>query len=439
MTRPDEGPPKPPGLAGPILVGVALAGLGLGGFLWWAATAPLSSAAIAPGVVVVESARRAIQHYEGGIAAQLFVREGQAVAAGQVLLRVANGAEAARLEQLTVRETALLAERARLMAELAGDGEIAFPDALRLPQASHRAAQAMAVQRQLFEARRAGRAQSEAIAASARVQADADRRGYEAQIAARRAERGFLRARIAGLERIAERGFAPGVQIDDLRARLARLEGDLAQLATAQAAARARMDQAGQDLARIRTGTVAEVAERLQDVARELAEVREARLAAQDVIRRADVVSPTDGRVLGLAVSAPGGVIRSGETLMEIVPEEDGLRIEAQIDPRDIDVIHGGQPVQVRLTAYSFRHTQPLPGHLDQISADRIVDPRSGAVTYKAIVRLDEEAMGDRAGEGITLYPGMAAEVVIGTGERTLLDYLLDPILKSLSRALRET
>lgn len=427
---------RPPGILAPVLAGVLLSGVGFGGFVWWAATQPLASAAVAPGVVVVEDRRRPIQNLEGGLVHRLAVREGQTVAAGDVLIEIANVEEAARRSQLAARQTTLLAEIARLKAERDGHPAPVFPPALTEAAADPGAATAMALQTELFTVRREAHRQATAIARSALAQAEERIAGLVAQSAARETERDYVAQRLKGLETIEARGFASSVQVNEQRARLARLEADLLDLAANRIAAQEAVAQRREELAAVATDMREEAAARLQRAESELAEVQEARAAAEDVMARTLVTSPVDGRVVGLSIAGAGVVVPSGETMMEIVPLDTALTVEALIDPADIDAVIPGMPVDVRLTAFSLRSTSPLKGRLEQISADRIVEGRTGAAIYKAVVRL-EPAAADTS--GLDLHPGMGAEVYVLTGEKTLLSYLLDPLIQPLVRALRET
>ncbi len=168
----------------------------------------------------------------------------------------------------------------------------------------------------------------------------------------------------------------------------------------------------------------------------QIEELSEAIAHAQDVLRRTEIRSPQTGIVVDLKVHTTGGVIKEGDILMEIVPQEDELVVEAMIRPEDIDVVNAGMSAQVRLTAYNFRTTPPVPGKVLTISADRIEDERTGMASYLAKVRLDAKAIQEN--DEIRLYPGMPAEVMIVLGGRTFFDYMASPILRSLNRSVRE-
>ena len=186
----------------------------------------------------------------------------------------------------------------------------------------------------------------------------------------------------------------------------------------------------------LQTTLAAEVVKELREAERELYDVAERRRAAEDVVARTRVSAPLDGVVVGLKVHTPGGVIAPGERLLDIVPSGDRLIIEAQVDPRNIDVVHPGLSTYVRLTPFDKRDTPPLAGRVASVSADRLTDERTGAAFYLARIELIDDPA--KVLKGAVLYPGMPAEVMIVTGARTALDYFLKPIARSLSRAFRE-
>ena len=424
------------GLRGPILFGIAVLLIGFGAFAAWSYLAPLASAAVAPGVVSVESKRKAVQHLEGGIVSEILVREGDRVEAGQPILRLNDTGSRARLEQLDAQEISAQARFDRLMAELEDADEIRFNDSIveRLDEAEVR--DAAILQSRLFESRRAARFGEGKVLRSRISQARSQSDGFNARLAADTRRLSLANEQLAALEQLERKGHAPRMRVAEMEASVAELEGSIGDITARLAGTEKQIVETELEIINLETGFFREVAEELQRVKQELEEIREARIAAEDVLRRTTVIAPQSGTVVGLNVFTLGGVIGGGEKLMEIVPNEDALVVEAMIRPQDIDNISVGLPVEVRLTAFSFRTTPPVPGRLVHISADRVIDPKSSVASYFAKIELDEQALRDL--EQISLYPGMPAEVMILLGERTFFDYVASPILQLLDGGMRE-
>jgi HlyD family secretion protein len=423
-------------LRAPIMAGAALVVFGFGGFTAWAAFVPLRSAVMAPGVVAVESKRRVVQHLEGGIVAEMAVRDGQLVRAGDLLMRLDDTQSASRRSQLDARLIAAASEMARLEAERADGAQLAVDGSLAKRQLEPAVARVLAIQADLLTSRRSDRAQRRAMIGKQIEQISEEVRGLKAQVASREKKRLLSDERLAGLVQLAAKGYASRVQVAGLESELAAIDGELGELAARIAAAHQKSEQLREQLLAFEASAKSEIADRLQATQRELVEAQEALLAADYVRRRTEIRAGVAGTIVGLNVHTVGAVVSPGEALMEIVPMEDTLVVEAQIGTEDIDVVHPGLPVQVRLAAYSFRSTPPIAGTLMHVSADRVVDPRTGTASYPARAVLDPAALA--AARNVHLYPGMTAEVAIIKGDRTLVDYMLDPLLKATNRAFLE-
>jgi HlyD family type I secretion membrane fusion protein len=419
-----------------MILGASVVLFGFFGFTTWAALAPLKSAVVAPGVVAVESKRRVIQHLEGGIVAEIAAHDGQLVKEGDLLLRIDDTQSGARRSQLDARRIAAGVERARLEAELAEASELILDPELGNRQLEPVIANALALQRELLASRRGDRSQRRAVFARQIEQIIEEIKGLNAQLASRDKKRALNEERLAGLRQLAAKGYASRVQVGALESELAAIEGESGDLIARVSAAQQKIEQLREQTLSFDSSVKAEIADRLQATRREFAEAHEALMAAEDIKRRTDVRSPIAGTVVTPKVHNVGEVVSPGAPLMEIVPSEDNLVVELNINTDDIDAVHPGLPVQVRFSAYSFRTTPAITGTLTQLSADRLVDSRTGLATYpaRAVLRKDSLAAARR----VQLYPGMTAEVVIVKGERTLLDYMLDPILRATEHALTE-
>lgn len=425
-------------LRSPILLGLGLIAFGFVGFFAFAAVAPLHSAVIAVGHVTVESQRRVVQHLEGGIVEAVLVADGASVEAGDVLVRLDTGQALARRAQHEARLIAVGAEIARLEAELSGADTLA-PERLLAVEAvvagDPRLSRALALQEDLLRGRREERNLRAAALATEIAQTQEEVHGLEAQLVGRQTRLAIVQERLDATRALGENGHASRAQIASVEGEAAALEGERGDLVARIASAGQRRTRLTEELRALERVVRTEIGDRLQALEREFAETREGLAAAQDVLRRTEIRAPNAGEVQALSVHGPGAVIRGGEPLLEIVPREDTLIVEAELRPQDIETVHRGQDVFVRLSAFSFRRTPPVPGHLLEVSADRVVDPRTGQGSYNLKASLDAQTIADL---GLALRPGMPAEVMVIQRERTLLDYLVDPFLQATERAFRE-
>jgi len=420
---------------GPLIrSGLIVLALGAAAFAGWGAVAPLNSAAIAPGVLVVESKRKAVQHLEGGIVQEIRAAEGQLVKAGSVLIVLDDTAARARLQQLDAQRVAAQARYDRLRAERDGAETIAFSEALIDRQDEAMVIQAMALQQDLRDARRQSLEGQKSVMDQQIRQSLEEISGHLAQIDADQEQAALVADQLAAFEQLFRQGHARKTQLTDLKRDAARLKGRTGELRAQVAQARQRVAETKIAILNLEIDFRTSIVEELQAVQQELNELREAIAGAEDIVRRTRIRAPQSGTVVGLNIHTVGGVVAPSETLMEIVPIDDSLVVEALVRPEDIDAVHQGMPAQIRLTAFNFRRTPALPGRLIHLSADRVVDGQTGVSAYYAKVRIDEGPLAD----ALEFYPGMPAEVMILLGERTLLDYLAEPVLSSFNRAFRE-
>jgi HlyD family type I secretion membrane fusion protein len=431
-------PPTPPrvGDRTTILAGLTLIGVFLVGFLAWAALAPLDSAAVAQGRISVEGNVKTVSHLEGGIARDILVTEGATVAAGAVLIRLDDTKARAALELVRGREIAALATEARLVAERDGQAEIAFPSRLLGELADAKVRQAIVGQASIFAARRGELEQQTAIFDKRVAVLQEEIAGLEGEIKAANRQLELLREELADQEELFGKGLARKSTVFALRRRTAEIEGARSRNTGAIARARQQIGETGLRIAELKAARTKEVVEEVRQVQSELNDLAERRAAAEDVLKRTEIVAATDGTVVGLKVHTPGGVIPAGGPLMDIVPSNDRLVVEARVDPSDIDAVQAGLDAEVRLTAFNARKTKPVAGKVVSVSADRLNDERSGAAYYLARIELTGDLR--EALDGAPLKPGMPAEVMIRTGSRTALGYLFKPISASLNRAFRE-
>lgn len=422
------------GVAWTLALGAAVILVFLGGFAAWATLAPLASAVVAPGVVEVVGERKTVQHLEGGLVADILVQEGDAVAAGQpvvVLDRTESGALLAMLEKQYESATAL---GKRLEAERDGRPEIAFPAWLR-EAAGDGADGVLATQERIFQARAQSLQTRVAIHQRRVAQLREEASGYRQHIAAQDRELALLAEEIADVKALVEKGYEPQTRLRALQRYEAGVSGSRARNRASIARIEEQIAATHLAIEELHQGRRREAVEELREVETQLSALRERLSAARDVDARTQVRAPVSGTVVGLRVFTRGGVVGPGEALMDIVPAEAGLVIAARVDPLDIDSVSPGLTAEIRLVAFSRLTMAPLAGEVMGVSADRLVEPRTGASYYEARVRLDPTSGVVAPGE---LHPGMPVEVMIVTGTRTPLSYLVRPLAATFRRALRE-
>lgn len=419
-----------------ILGGLMVIVIAIGGFGTWAAIAPMASAVIAPGVVNVDSKRKTVQHLEGGIVKELLVRDGDTVQADDVLIRLDETRPRATLGIIQGRHDAARALEARLLAERAEYGEIKFPDDLQARSSENKVSEILLGQQRLFEARRSSLDGEDAILKNQIVQLKDNITGIRAQQQSKERQFSLIQEEVRSLRTLLEEGYTERPRLLALEREAARLEGERAEHISEVARAKTTIGETQLQIIQLRREFRQQVVDDLRSVQAEISDLEERLGAAKHVFDHIEIRAPTSGVVVGMEVHTVGGVIRAGDTILEIVPADDKLIIEGQVHPLDIDNIAVGQKADINFTAFKQRTTSTISGEVIYVSADRLVDQRSGTPYYLArIMVADEEVarLGDRQ-----LHPGMPAEVMIKTGERSALQYLTQPFLDSMERAWRE-
>ena len=431
----DAGRSRGSGVVLPLVLALVLALALFGAFGAWAYYATLESASVAPGAIIVESNRRAVQHLEGGVVGELLVQEGQEVKAGDVVVRLDRTIAQASLDLLRSQLIASLTLEARLRAERDGASEISFPPPPSDLAGDPRLAESMTAERNIFSARREQLESQTRILLQRNLQVTEEIKGLEQEIRAQDRQLKLLRDEIATVDDLVRKGFERTPRLLALQRVEAELEGQRAQNLGRIARGKQSIGEGEMRIVDLRAAMLADAVQKLRDEQTRIAELTERMRSADYVLRRIDIVSPANGRVVGLKIFTVGGVVNPRETIMEIVPRDETLIVEAQMPVGDIDVVAPGQPVQLRFTALNQRTTPTLSGRVQQVSADRLTDSRNGNSFYQLRATIDP---GQPALATMTLYPGMPVEVIVVTGQRTLLDYIAKPLTDSLRRALRE-
>lgn len=419
-------------------VGAVVVFVFFGVFGGWAALAPLSSAAIAPGKVSPEGSRRTVQHLEGGIIAEIHARDGDKVAAGQALIKLQEIQSLSRHQVLVKERAALTAVSARLSAEQAGLDTLAYPDWLdRDAAASPDLQTILESQNGLFETRQRTYESQKSIVQKRVAQLNEEISGFEAQIDSQNAQKDLLETEIADVQQLLEEGLARRPRLLELQRHSAQIEERIAANKSAIARANQEVGAAELEIASMDSARLDQIGEELVRVSAQLAEVNEKLTATSDVLSRTVISAPASGTVMSSRYKSAGGVIAAGETILEIVPDQDELIIEAQVSPMDIDVVQLGLTAKVLFPGLTQRGLPQLTGEVVAISADVLTDKVSGATYYSAQVRVSDEAY-EKLGP-MKLSPGMVADVQIVTGARTPLQYLLEPLTGLFRRGFKET
>ena len=426
----------PKSIKRPIVIGGLTLLFAFGGGGYWAATAPLHSAVIAGGTVIATGQNKVIQHLEGGIIDKILVEEGQVVEAGQELVRLDPTAAQANLQRLLNQLWTLRAMEARFRAEREDKDEVEFPQELLSRLDIPLVAEIVAGQRTEFNARRE-ELESELAIFEKRIDAlNEEIVGLASQRKSALAQLALIEEEIAGTEELLKQGLAQKTRLLALQRAAASLDGDQGEFAARIARAKQTIAETERQMIHLRKQRLGEAVEQLRRVQSELTDIEEQIKEAVNVVDRIVIRAPVKGVIVKRNVNTPGGVIRPGDELIELLPLEENLLIEARVRPEDIDTVQQGGRASLRLVAYKQRTAPTLDGVVEYVSADRLYDPQMQITYYLARIRVDRDQVSDL--EGIELSPGMPVEVFIQTGERTPLDYMLRPIFDSMTRAFKE-
>lgn len=425
-----------PSLRRIIVIGLVTIAACFGGFGGWALLAHLDSAALATGVVVVDSHRKTVQHLEGGILRELLVREGDLVRSGQPLALLDTTQAEAQLGQLTSQQVTLLARIARLRSEQEDHRTFPIPPELLDRQGEPIVAEAIEAQRRLFATRWRAYDSSVAIVTK-RIQQ------FREQITSARSQLQAVEKRLSLVNEdlrnatfLFDRGYEKRTRLLELQRNIEELNGQASQQRGVIAQAEQSIAGSEMEIVNLGDSRHAEVAKDLEDSRALEVDLGDRIRAARDVLDRREILSPQEGVVTDVRLVTPGGVIGPGQPLMDIVPVDDQLIIEARVRPDDIDVVHAGLAAEVRLTAFKRSSTPPVEGVVTYVSADMLADPRDGTKYFLARVTPSTEAL--RQALGLTLTPGMPADVMIVTGERRAFEYFVEPLRQRMRHAFRE-
>lgn len=426
------------GIARHITVGLVAIVILIGGIGGWSAYASLSAAVIAAGQVVVSSNVKQIQHPYGGVVNLIAVEDGDRVEAGDLLFSLDETITAAERAVVVNRLSELQARKMRLEAERAGE-TFAADMASRSSVNTHNidlSPQALAAEERVFDAREQARNGRKAQLTERVGQLEREIEGLEAQIAAKTEEVRLVEQELADMSTLIADRLIPASRITALKRETTRLQGERGALIAQLARTEGQVSEIRLQSLQIDEDLQTEVTAELRDLDSEMAELLERRIASDERLQHMTVFAPISGTVHESDVHTVGGVLRTAETVMQIVPSSDTLTIEARIPPANIDQVQVGQAATVRLSAFNQRTTPELTGRVSRIAADASEDERTGLTYFTVRIGLPETEIARL--NGLELLPGMPVEAFIQTEARTALNYFTKPISDQLRHAMRE-
>jgi HlyD family type I secretion membrane fusion protein len=405
-------------------------------FGYWAATAPLAGAAIAPGVVAASGQNLKVQHLEGGTVTSVLVKEGDRVKLGQTILTLDPTVLQSQLDRLLKLEVALKARSARLAAERDGKGTLSFPD--DLIALAEKASLTSVIDEQQGEfAARLNRHRNELSILGERVsQLQESVTGLDARKTASDEQLTIVKSETQRKLKLLEKGLTARDQYTQLLRSQADLLGQVASTESQIASAKNQINEAREQIERAKSQRIEDALKELSDASNRISDGEEQIKAARSVLARTIIKAPADGIIVSLAVNSTGIVLRPGDKVLEILPTTSDFVIEARVDPRSIDTVKVGQNARLRFVALNSTTTPEVSASVTYISADRLVDPATNQPFYQARLRITDNLPEEISRDQI--YPGMPVETYISTGDRTFAEYLVKPLIDSFSRSFRE-
>jgi len=419
-------------------IGLWVLGLGLGGFLLWSTLAPLDEGVPSQGMVTIDTKRKAVQHLSGGIVKTVLVREGELVKEGQTLIQLDEAVARSNFEAVRQRYLGLRAAQGRLLAEQAGQARLVIHPDLAAAGNDPLIRSQIQTQTQLLQSRRAALASDlQAFEANIKGQ-EGLLLAYDSMLGSRRSQLGLLSEELKNTRDLVKDGYAPRNRqlelermVADSNTSIADLQGNTTRARFTVAELRQRSQSRQQEYRK-------EVQSQLSEVLREVQSDALKYPAVKADLARIDIKSPASGQVVGLAVQTVGAVVQPGQKLMDVVPENELLLIEARIDPHLIDRVHTGLATDVRFSAFAHSPQLVVAGEVVSVSKDLLSEQQGGGVVSYYLARVKVLPQGLKVLGSRQLQPGMPVEIIIKTGERSLLKYLLSPLTKHMAASMKE-
>ena len=420
----------------PIRLGFWVLVVGFGLFMLWAAWAPLDEGVSVPATVSIETRRKVIQHLQGGVVQNVAVKEGGEVKQGDVLVVLDDATTRATFEAVRQNYLAQRASESRLMTEVIGAPNISFHK--DLVKTDPLALQHMAVQQQLFSSRRASQSAEIAAAKQSIAGLEGQIVGMKQMLDSRRAQAALQARQLESVQGLAKDGYAPRNQALQMEQAQAELASSLAELQTSIQRTQSTIAETKLHIAQRQQEYLKEVSGQLADVRREVQANEERLVAITAELGRTQIRSPVAGQVIGIAVNGVGGVVTPGQRLMDIVPRGESLLLDAKVPPQVIDRVKVGETAEVRFSAFANTPQLVVHGKVVSLSSDAVTEANGPTVQTYYLARVELTAAGVKALGARTMQPGMTAEVLIKTGERSLLTYLVHPLTKRIASAMTE-
>ena len=402
----------------------------------WAALVPLAGAVVVPGNLVVQSNVKTVQHPTGGVVAEIAVQNGQRVSRGDLLVRLDATQAQASLQVISKQLDETRARIARLLAERDGLPQISVPGELADRAGEDVIKTLLTSERSLFTARGNARRSQIDVFQSRISQLGEQIGGLDAQVEAKTKQLDLIAGELTGVQELYDKHLVPLARLTALQRESARIEGERGQLTSSIAETRSKVGEAQLQILKLEHDFRSDVVKELGESQAKEAEFVERSTAARDVLDRIEIRAPTSGVIQQLSVHSIGGVVRAGDTIMEVVPDLDDLQIEARLPPNDIDQVRMGQSAFVRFSAFNQRVTPQVGGTVSYVSPDTSHDQQTNTPYFTVRVSLPEDER--RRLAGLQLVPGMPAEVFMQTDSRTMMSYLLKPIADQMRRAFVE-
>jgi HlyD family type I secretion membrane fusion protein len=426
-----------PRIRRPIRVGAAIIGAAVLGVGLWASVTPITSGISAPGQIRVEANRKTLRHQAGGTVREILVKEGDLVKAGQVLLKFDDVQPRANVDITQNAVDGALAQSARYEAEAMGKSAIVFPAELTSRAGDPRVATMIRDQEFLFNSRRQLFESQNAVLAQRLDQQASSIEGLQAQVVAIDEQKRLTQEQLSGYQTLYEKGYASKNLILRYQSAMADLVGRKGQLTAEIARTREQMGETRMQLTSLKNQRQSEAADGMREMQARLADAMPKYTASKQALDSTVIRSPVEGYVFNQSQFTVGGVAMPGEALMDVVPDDSQLVVTTQVRPQDVDQVKVGMAARVRLSGLNQRWTKPVPAKVVTVSADRIVNEKTGDSYFRADLRIDPKNL-THLPKGLKLSPGMPADAMIVTGKRTVMSFLISPLTDTIHDAFRE-
>jgi HlyD family type I secretion membrane fusion protein len=407
-----------------------------GVFGFWAFLAPIETAALAPGKIVSSTNRKTIQHLEGGIIRRIYVKDGSVVKAGDPLIKLEDTQSRTKYDLLHSQMIEFTATEARLIAERDDENAIQFPVSLMKQADNPDVKKIIDAQQTIFNNDKITYEDHLKILQQRIAQIENQIKGHQAQIDSNSEQLKFIEKELSALRELDKKNYADKPRMWALERESAKLEGNRGELIAFIAQAEQKIGETQQQIIALKNNTKKEVLDDLTDVQRRLVDTIEHEKSTEDILRRTVISAPQNGVIVNMQEHTVSGVIGPGKDIMDIVPSDDALVVEARISPLDIDIVHEGLEAKVKLIAMKQRSFPSLDGVVTEVSADSFFDSQTNTSYYRARINISAEQL--KKMKRVKLQPGMPVEVMIIVDRRTAWEYFITPIKDSYNKAFRE-